>query len=731
MAKKVRSKVFIGSICFMFFTLLFVCNAYLFKDNAFLWGMNFSIDNLSDDKNLFTMVQIPANTSPTMKVAVQACAGLYNRQRGGSVYTNMSNKDLQWFKELSIKPEETVDATSFLETCLQDFPKTVRYSYDNQQTLLPNILTVGAVLEAVPLDDAMVVAFDTVVFDATIEFKRLNTPYLATKYVYDNYVNKTTGLAMLNPGYCTIDCDVSNPEVTKDIESSLIDYVFSRKLFVTFLVNGCNEGNQENALMNTIASVNPWSKPIGVYGYNNSWMVFGGYLNEAQTKCVAARNMGAIPTEVSNLSFFSTRREPITSPTELNHNKPENIDYDPNKTFVAFVIGDGDNISYLMDARKNWLRERLNDCSKSNNSCAPLTWTISPHIAKIAPDVLEWYYDMANKTGKDYFMLPPSGYLYAYPSSLADDVQDKFVSYTEEAAYVLGTRSTVSWEWFDSWARSEEEFLPRYAKQNGQINGIFPVNVPFLLPTLTWGKNQFYKILVGRDGGDAVLFVPRSWRGVDNSGNFVTKKFFLSPDKMAAELNGYPKGTVSYVYMTSDGGLNLSNSFIQLAKLLPGHVRLVSADTAARLALQAHNNNWGNAVSFKTAHGKYLSAEDNGGKTVNANRTAIGPWETLHLIPNDRLRDGARISIQTGNGQYFSAQPDGALDANRTSIGDWEEFILINHSSPGGYIENGHEVSLQSASSKKYVVAEDNGSCNANRETIGAWEKFIIYFHKK
>ena len=35
----------------------------------------------------FTAVEIDPATSPAAKLAVQACAGLYNRQRGGSVYT--------------------------------------------------------------------------------------------------------------------------------------------------------------------------------------------------------------------------------------------------------------------------------------------------------------------------------------------------------------------------------------------------------------------------------------------------------------------------------------------------------------------------------------------------------------------------------------------------------------------------------------------------------------------
>ncbi len=56
---------------------------------------------------------------------------------------------------------------------------------------------------------------------------------------------------------------------------------------------------------------------------------------------------------------------------------------------------------------------------------------------------------------------------------------------------------------------------------------------------------------------------------------------------MAEEIGSYPKGTFTWVYMTSDGGLTLENSFTAVAKILPPHVQLVSTDTAANLALAA------------------------------------------------------------------------------------------------------------------------------------------------
>ncbi len=539
----------------------------------------------SGEAHSLMVVDIGPETGPTTSIAAQACAGMFNRKAGGSVYTLMKDKDHKWIEELDLKPDQTMKAEPFLDVCMAEFPRCVRYSYEGQRELLPNILTVGAVLDAIPVDEKMDVKCGNIVFDAAIEFKERDTPYLATRYVYENHVNETTGLAMLNPGYDKGEGKVWDPEIVEDMAPSMVDYVFSEKMFVMFLVNGCVKCTRQNDLLNNIVSENPWPKPIGVYGYANYWNVFGGYLFEAQTTCSKFRNMGAVPTEVNNLSFFSTRRGPITGPGELKQNETEDIAYDPAKTYVAFIVGDGDNISFIMDSRAEWFRRRVRACREG--VCPPLTWSISPHLSRIAPDVLEWYYEMSHKTGKDYFMLPPSGHLYAYPSSLEEKtIQDKFVAATEKDARLLGTNSTVHWEWFNNWSSAEKNFLPKYA--DGAIKGVFPVNVPYMFPTFTWGHNRFFKVLDGQDGGEVVLFRPREWRGTDESrGKFMDDKFYLAPEEMAEELGEYPRGTVTGIYMTSDGGLTIENSVMELIKLLPEHVRLVSADTAVRLALEA------------------------------------------------------------------------------------------------------------------------------------------------
>lgn len=533
------------------------------------------------------VVRIDPATSPAVKIAAQACAGLWNRKYGGSVFTQMDGKDLAWMEELGLKPDSTLNVEEFLDLSKTEFPRHVRYSHARQQTLLPNILTVGAVLEAVPVAEEMEAQWGDCAFDATAVFSALNTPYLATKYVYENHVNGTTGLAMLNPGYDTRAKRVWNPGLAGDMNPVMIDFVFSEKLFVMFLVNSCVNFTWEHDLLNEIVSNNPWSKPIGVYGYANNWMVFGGYLFEAQTLCSDSRNMGAIPTETNNLSFFSTRRTPITDPAEIPQNAPEDVVYDPGKTYVALILGDGDNIAFMMGMRVEWLRQRAEACRAGEASCPPLTWSISPHLARIAPDVLKWYYRMGQETGKDYFTLPPSGHLYAYPASLDSALHDEFVAATERDARLLGTNSTVHWEFFHKWRFAENVFLPKYAKKDGAIKGVFPVNVPYMLPTGTWRPGQFHKVLDGPDGGKVVVFRPRQWRGVRDKGELMDRNFFLSPENIAKELDAYPRGTVTGIYLTSDGGLNLNNSVMELVKILPEHVRLVSSDTAARLALEA------------------------------------------------------------------------------------------------------------------------------------------------
>ena len=93
-----------------------------------------------------------------------------------------------------------------------------------------------------------------VTFDAEVELAVNKTPELATQYVFDRFGRRTTGLAMLNPGYDLFAADLKTPPITRDMPGTLVDLVFSRKLFTVFLVNGCDAMNGEHSVLSNVVN---------------------------------------------------------------------------------------------------------------------------------------------------------------------------------------------------------------------------------------------------------------------------------------------------------------------------------------------------------------------------------------------------------------------------------------------------------------------------------------------
>jgi hypothetical protein len=111
--------------------------------------------------------------------------------------------------------------------------------------------------------------------------------------------------------------------------------------------------------MKKIAENNPWPRPITVYGYDDTWGLMGD-LFEAETTCVPEHNMGQVASiGVSNLGFFSRAKAPKL---EVNED-PEVGAYNSSKTYVAFVIGDGDAL-YEYASMMDEMNQRVDMCEK-------------------------------------------------------------------------------------------------------------------------------------------------------------------------------------------------------------------------------------------------------------------------------------------------------------------------------------------------------------------------------
>lgn len=559
-----------------------------------------------EEPPLIMVLDLRGVDSPTV-LAIQVCVGLFNRNEAvaGAAYTVWEDRDLDWLREIeSIESPKFTPIGDFLAMCLTTVAKGyIHFNYYKQRVVVPNLVTLAGALDGVPLieTDATLVLIKEANAKMLLHAEQVFdgfSAYDATKYMFEHYARNTTTMSKSDPGYDYSE-SILHPPLTNSPHLQLADYIVKEKLFNFFLLNGCVSYTKEHSLMQTMTrhghpNTTQWPQPITVLGYDDVAFGAPGDPFEAETLCVKGHNMGQVATDTaSGLSFFS-RKPPIDKPLQQNPYPKE--EYDEATTYVAFVIGDGDNVGMMKGRNYPWVQHRLAYCGNQSiaNNCFPISWTVSPHLLKLAPDLLEWYYEQGKKTGQDYFLLPPSGYLYAYPSLMQEGDQGTFVQKTENAARLLNSSGTVDWECAMTWKRAINKFFPRYAR-NGVIKGLFAVNVPFNLNVWAFNSDEFYKIIHKNDSADGfvkdddsavVLFRPREWRGTSGKSDIpFGKKNNLTEKDMANEISGYPKGTVCYIYLTSDGGADL-HSLYKLVPLLGNHVKVVNHEVATDLAVQ-------------------------------------------------------------------------------------------------------------------------------------------------
>ena len=232
------------------------------------------------------------------QVALSTCAGLLNRW-DSPVYLINGGDTTTWLKLIdNVTSPKLTSNDDFLSACFQSVARGryIRYNATTHQALLPNIVTLAAVLDAVPLDvsiNATHVDATVLVLDLLTVFPAGTTPYDATEYVYNKHVNMTTGLVKMNPGYeSQTGKKILDPKINHPPATGLVDYIVKERLFNLYLPDGCIPLTHEHALMKKIAENNPWPKPIAVMGYDNTVVFAGGDFFEAETSCVKEVAMG-------------------------------------------------------------------------------------------------------------------------------------------------------------------------------------------------------------------------------------------------------------------------------------------------------------------------------------------------------------------------------------------------------------------------------------------------------
>lgn len=199
----------------------------------------------------------------------------------------------------------------------------------------------------------------------------------------------------------------------------------------------------------------------------------------------------------------------------------------------------------------------------------------------------------ARETGRDSFLLGPSGYGFLHPSLIhpADPLLPAFVNRTEAAADLLATSAYVHWDDYDNGCMTSgaanastgkidscgneldmERYLRRLAGTN--IKSVFSPILPF----------------VPRHIGELATFRELyRWFGTETGAS------------LARRLGKYRRGTIGYVYMIP--GVSM-DSMEELGMELPEHVQLVGHRELAELgrgALQGADVKSGLTIDSRVA----------------------------------------------------------------------------------------------------------------------------------
>lgn len=465
------------------------------------------------------------------KLQAQVCSGIMNRAEEKSVYIIQKENDVEWYQDLYGDIPNVTSYESLLQKCLPQLDGKIEFNYTKHQGYLPNIITISSVENLLPVDIEEVNQFNNLRTVVDIETYFPTMTYAeATQKTHCEYINQTSGLAFRNLGWDVHEHKWRPRLIPRPGENyGFIDYIIKEKLFTIFLIDACIPFTKEHTVMENIVQHNPWETPIKVYGYNDAWAIAGD-LFEASTSCVRERNMGSVPTtSARNMAFFSSGKEL----RQRQQYRPENLPtHNPNHTYVAYVIGDADNLGFDMVDLQRQIKKHNLLCN--SGICPSIIWSISPHLNYLAPDIANWLFDNLKN---DSFILPPSGYLYSYPTQMPAKVQDTYVKLTEEICLLYDCASTISWDFFGWWNKAINSFLPKYSL-NKIIKAVFALNVPYFFPILPL-RDRYIEI----DG----IYVYNPQLII-----YEATRTFNTVDVVASKINSWEKGSINYIFVAAN-----------------------------------------------------------------------------------------------------------------------------------------------------------------------------------
>ena len=207
---------------------------------------------------------------------------------------------------------------------------------------------------------------------------------------------------------------------------------------------------------------------------------------------------------------------------------------------------------------------------------------------------------------------------------------------------------------------------------------------------------ELINVLLGTDGRAAVAAVAQNnaatatnvkaiERGALPNGNVVLLKCLHSGRYLAARPRPLRFGDTVTLRTTSNHHLREINTGVDAWQNHDSGPECAWTILNADVAGSTEPIRYGDAVALRSQRSTYLVAEGDG-RTVRADRPAVGPWEHWTLVlPSDPasralVDTGRELALRSYHGRYLQAYDDGfnggRIYADPAAIGEWESWLL-------------------------------------------------------
>lgn len=295
---------------------------------------------------------------------------------------------------------------------------------------------------------------------------------------------------------------------------------------------------------------------------------------------VSANSLKSVVTVAAdhavNLSLYSAGCEDVLA--QNNHTRSK-ITAQKGKHYVAVVMSDGDNVQ--------WMTRGFAESSKYYGSPYrgdfPMTWTTSPALYDLAPDILGSLYETS--TANDYFIAGPSGVGYVNAAEYNPESIDDYAAYT--AGYMAATDLEYI-NFLDNYV--DEKMLDNFAVYDQVKGGIWSVGSKYIE-----GSGSVY----WSNGKPFITARETLWR---IAGDDESNKYYGFVERVAQRINEYSTDptkiegyTVVLAHAWSVGSMDYINRFVDA---LDEDVVLVTVDQLIDLVSEnvEHENAFPNDI---------------------------------------------------------------------------------------------------------------------------------------